>query len=437
MGARIPQDVRLNESLRQGATLSLLDDETFLKDLDSNLSSRAIAQMHGIKSKSTVNEYRAKRRAQNAVIATEAIKLAPNRDTLEDSTDGPRVLTAIRDRCLNLDDARAWIRSSGDNPDDYTLSIKSIAYGADMFSNKMSATPKHKGQAAPATIDASDLYAAIDKWVPTVAPKLTPTAQTFVVCAADLQSGKTDYGLKSTDLAKRVLNSFAEAAKIATETRFAEIILADLGDIVENINSTSSQRATNDLAITEQIRLARRLMLEGIKMLAPLTDSLVYVAVPSNHGSVRIGPKSPENHVLDDYGIEIAEQLRDICAESDKLSNVSVVIPEQSSETLAYTTSGTTLGFAHGHQAQSPDSLGKFWQGQSHGRMPLGDADIALFGHYHSFRVQQSGDARWLMVSPASDNGSSWFTNKTGERSQAGMLSFITSNREWSNLRIL
>jgi hypothetical protein len=41
------------------------------------------------------------------------------------------------------------------------------------------------------------------------------------------------------------------------------------------------------------------------------------------------------------------------------------------------------------------------------------------------------------MVSPASDNGSSWFTNKTGERSQAGMLSFITSNREWSNLRIL
>ena len=172
-------------------------------------------------------------------------------------------------------------------------------------------------------------------------------------------------------------------------------------------------------------------------MLAPLTDSLVYVAVPSNHGSVRIGPKSPENHVLDDYGIEIAEQLRDICNESDKLGNVSVVIPETSMETLAYTTSGTTLGFAHGHQAQSPDSLGKFWQGQSHGRMPLAAADIALFGHYHSLRVQQSGDARWLMVSPSSDSGSSWFTNKTGESSAKGMLSFVTSNHAWSDLRIL
>jgi hypothetical protein len=356
--------------------------------------------------------------------------------TTEESSDGSKAVTAIRSRAVTLADARAWISATGDNPDDYTLSIRSIAYGTDMWSNRMSATPKHvKGSVS--AIDTDDLWAAINSWTPAAVSHKSFAPETFVVCAADLQAGKTDFGLKSPDLAKRVLESFAKAAAIATETRYAEIVLADLGDIVENINSTSSQRATNDLAITEQIRLARRLMLEGIKMLAPLTDSLVYVAVPSNHGSVRIGPKSPENHVLDDYGIEIAEQLRDICNESDKLSNVTVIIPEQSAETLAYTTSGTTLGFAHGHQAQSPDSLGKFWQGQSHGRMPLATADIALFGHYHSFRVQQSGDARWLMVSPASDNGSSWFTNKTGERSQAGMLSFVTSGGQWTELKIL
>ena len=412
--------------------MSVLDDprhrDAFLGAFHAGTPSRQIAHDFPV-SKSTVNSWR-KHGLPGAVENLPA-------GTTEESSDGTKSVTAIRNRPITLADARAWIRSSNDNPDDYTLSIKSIAYGVDMFSNKMSATPKHKGAADRLAVDTADLYAAIDTWVPAVAPKRHATDQTLVVCAADLQSGKTDYGLKSTDLAQRVMASFASAALIATGTRFAEIILADLGDIVENINSTSSQRATNDLAITEQIRLARRLMLEGIKMLAPLTDSLVYVAVPSNHGSVRIGPKSPENHVLDDYGIEIAEQLRDICAESDKLSNVSVVIPEQSMETLAYTTSGTVLGFAHGHQAQSPDSLGKFWQGQSHGRMPLAAADIALFGHYHSLRVQQSGDARWLMVSPASDNGSSWFTNKTGERSQAGMLSFVTSGGNWSDLRIL
>ncbi|TFD51969.1 hypothetical protein E3T46_07730 [Cryobacterium sp. Hh11] len=414
--------------------MSLLENKGFLADLaNAAISSRAISAKYSDGTqrigKSTVNDYR--KNGVPSVEATASISGESEKHNLDGSADYTRFSTTP----WGHDNYRAFIQSKGQNPDEVTFTWGWTSNPLGGFWNKLNnVRPIAAGAAA---IDTADLYAAIDSWMPPVRRPDVITAQTFVVCAADLQTGKTDYGLKSTDLAKRVLASFTEAARIATETHFAEIILADLGDIVENINSTSSQRATNDLAITEQIRLARRLMLEGIKMLAPLTDSLVYVAVPSNHGSVRIGPKSPENHVLDDYGIEIAEQLRDICNESDKLSNVSVVIPETSMETLAYTTSGTTLGFAHGHQAQSPDSLGKFWQGQSHGRMPLAAADIALFGHYHSLRVQQSGDARWLMVSPASDNGSSWFTNKTGERSQAGMLSFVTSNHAWSDLRIL
>jgi hypothetical protein len=234
-----------------------------------------------------------------------------------------------------------------------------------------------------------------------------------------------------------MLESYFKAAEFCKTFKPSEIIIADLGDPIENINNTSSQRGTNDRALTEQIRVARRVALQGIKILAPLTPKLVYAAVPSNHGSVRLGPKSPENHVLDDYGIEIAEQLRDVVENSDKLSNVSVVIPEPYHESLSLTTNGTTLGMAHGHQANSPDQLGKWWAGQSHGRMPMSQADIALFGHWHSLRVQQSGDARWLFVSPAQENGSSWFTNKTGERSVTGMLSFTTANGVWDNLKIL
>lgn len=381
-----------------------------------------------------VDEASVRRHLKHAPMVLAGIE---SRESTEESSDGTKTVEAIRSRAVTLEDARAWIKASGDNPDDYTLSIRSIAYGADMWSNRMSATPKFRKSEQHEKLNTDDLYAAIDSWTPTASKPSTTSAKTFVVCAADFQTGKVDFGRNSKDLADRVLSSFAKAAQIATETRFAEIVIADLGDIVENINSTSSQRGTNDLAITEQVRLARRLMLEGIKMLAPLTDSLVYVAVPSNHGSVRIGPKSPENHVLDDYGIEIAEQLRDICGESDKLSNVTIRIPEQSIESLCIETSGTHLGFAHGHQAQGADGLGKWWSGQSHGRMPLAEADIFLAGHFHSLRVQQSGDARWLMVGPSSDSGSSWFTNKTGERSVGGMLSFVTADREWSDLKIL
>jgi predicted phosphodiesterase len=334
------------------------------------------------------------------------------------------------------DDYRAFIQSKGQNPDEVTFTWGWTSNPVGGFWNKLNNVRPIAGKDALLP-NVDELHRIIDAWTPPAQVTKAITNATLVVCAADLQTGKTDFGLNSKHLSARVLESFAAAAEIAKTGNYAEIVIADLGDIVENINSTSSQRATNDLAITEQIRLARRLMLEGIKMLAPLTPSLVYAAVPSNHGSVRIGPKSPENHVLDDYGIEIAHQLADIAGESDKLSNVRVVIPNESLESLSLDTSGTCLGMAHGHQAQGADGLGKWWQGQSHGRMPLAAADIALFGHFHSLRVQQSGDARWLMVSPSSDSGSSWFTNKTGESSAKGMLSFVTSAGQWSDLRIL
>lgn len=413
--------------------MSLLDEPQFLQDVADGMSERDLAAKWG-RSRSTIHKWvgRAPRRVK---LLNQYPPTAATGESEVHNPDGTASYTRFSETPWGFEDYRAFIASRGQDPDQVTFTWGWTSNPSGGVWNKLNNV---RGVAASAAaIPTGELFAVIDAWVPAVVVQETATPATFVVCAADLQSGKTDYGLKSTDLAKRVLASFAKAAEIATATRFPEIIIADLGDIVENFNSTSSQRATNDLAITEQIRLARRLMLEGIKMLAPLTDSLVYVAVPSNHGSVRIGPKSPENHVLDDYGIEIAEQLRDVCAESEKLSNVTVRIPDTSLESLSFETSGTVLGFAHGHQAQSADGLGKFWQGQSHGRMPLAAADIFLAGHFHSFRVQQSGDSRWLMVSPTSDNGSSWFTNRTGERSQTGMLSFITANREWSDLRIL
>lgn len=69
--------------------------------------------------------------------------------------------------------------------------------------------------------------------------------------------------------------------------------------------------------------------------------------------------------------------------------------------------------------------------------MPTGDARILIAGHWHSLRVQQSGDARWIITGPSSDRGSSWYTNARGESSKSGMLSFLTADNQWSNLRIL
>lgn len=407
----------------------LFDNPAFLADLqDSTLSARFLADKWG-----TGKTFITKHRSQSVKDVSTVVTAG---ETTETSSDGSRSVQFIRDRPVTLEDAREWVRSSGDNPDHYILNIRSIAYGHDQSSNRMDAKLK-PGYELGAESDIDELLASIATYAPERLDWRQNTGGAFIICPSDLQAGKGDYGLDHHDLTERVMWSWARAEAFCREYKPSEILIAELGDSIENINSTSSQRGTNTLPLTGQVRLARRLLLEGIKKLAPLAPKLTYAAVPSNHGSVRIGPKSPENHVLDDYGIEIAEQLRDVVDNSPALNNVTVVVPDLPHETLCLDIAHTGIGMAHGHLANSADGLGKWWQGQSHGRLPISEADIALFGHFHSLRVQQSGDARWLMVSPSSDNGSSWYTSKTGEKSDSGMLTFTVQDAVWENLRIM
>src|SRR5690606_1433237 len=131
-----------------------------------------------------------------------------------------------------------------------------------------------------------ELLSVIENYEPGPAPEAT-LGGTFVVCPSDMQIGKTDWGGGTEDTIKRVMQSWVRAAELSEALRPDEIVIADLGDPIENIYSTPAQRGTNDRSITEQIRVARRLIIEGIKTLLPHAPKLVYAAVPSNHGSVR------------------------------------------------------------------------------------------------------------------------------------------------------
>jgi predicted phosphodiesterase len=95
------------------------------------------------------------------------------------------------------------------------------------------------------------------------------------------------------------------------------------------------------------------------------------------------------------------------------------------------------VGLVHGHQSSGPDKLGEWWARQDHGRMPTWDADVLFSGHWHSYRVYESGDGRPVFVGPASDNGSSWFSNNRGERATSGMLAVSFINKRWKYQDIL
>lgn len=269
-----------------------------------------------------------------------------------------------------------------------------------------------------------------------------PAKRDFLTGAAILQPtdeqwGKTDFDGGTPHTEERVMASYSKFVDYIREFKPREVLLARTGDGIENFCSTGSQRDTNDLDLPHMMVQSFKMDLQALKMIAPEVSRVVNAYVPSNHGRWRTGIKSDAGNPHADFGIAVGKQLADTLSITGFSQNVETVFPEDLMESLAVTVGDTRFGLVHGHQAGKADSLGAWWAAQDHGRMPTWDADILLAGHFHSFRVYQSGDKRWVIVGPASDNGSSWFSNIKGERSSSGMLAMCASGGKWHHQEIL
>ena len=251
-----------------------------------------------------------------------------------------------------------------------------------------------------------------------------------IALANDFQLGKVDWNGGSKETLEQVFQSFVNVEQEAGNNLAAEIVVIDGGDIIENFYNTSSQRQTNDLSLPKQVLLAYKVMIKGLQYLTNAGYKVTYVAVPSNHSRDRMGMQAASGDVHDDWGIVIAKLI-------EASTDIEVIVPEDFYDSVGFITSNTGIGVVHGHQAGSPDKIGSWWQGQSHGEMPVAHADILVTGHFHSMRVQQSGNKKWIIVGSASDRGSSWFTNNRGERSISGITTFTVRDGMWSDLRIV
>ena len=301
----------------------------------------------------------------------------------------------------------------------------------------------YKPTATPSedTTTYEDLKGAFDK--PAKLKKAGAKGVTRVINLADFQVGKgSEYegAMDHNDTLARVRASIAQIKAIVEVELPEEIILPELGDLIEGFSNTVAQAQTNSIDLTTQIRVSRRLLAEIINDFAPLCKKLHFVSIPSNHACVRngIGRGNSAASSHNDWGLEISHQLEDILKDREGFEHVEFHRPPVGEESVVLRSevSNTTFGFVHGHQKSKPQLLGEWFQGQSHGRRNnMQNVDILLTGHFHSLNVYQSG-GRWVIVCPTSDNGSSWFTNLTGEHSQAGILSFTARNGMWANLNI-
>lgn len=349
--------------------------------------------------------------------------------------------SAATEKPLGANDVEEFLISKGLIPSEWEYSFKFSEWEQRTKDNEMHVLHAFKvsgrRKANYVSPEITETYLnVIRNWEITEPATKDTTGASFIICPSDLQIGKVDWNGGTNETIEAVMKSFIKAAKYCVENKPSEIVIIDAGDIVENIYSTSSQLGTNDLGLPHQVSVAFELMLAGIKLLAPLAPTIRYVAVPSNHGSHRVGFKQPAGAVHEDWGLMLA-RIISIAAESmETLRHFEVVTTEDYYDSLGFETNNTKIGVVHGHQTGTADGIGKWWAGQSHGEMPTAGAHILITGHWHSFRVQQSGNKRWVMVCPSSDRGSSWFTNSRGERSETGMLGFSTKGNEWWDLQI-
>lgn len=262
---------------------------------------------------------------------------------------------------------------------------------------------------------------------------------TVVVVVSDMQIGKTDRGGGSEETVRRVRSAVARIADHVAG-RYRKVILVDCGDSTEGFSNTVSQSQTNDLPLTYQIRTAQALLADTLRALAPAAPEVTYVAVPSNHCQVRagIGRSNRASFPGDDYGLLIADNIRQIVDGRPGYEHVQFETPERRLESLTVRAAdGTVMGVTHGHAAGSKNRVADWFRGQAFGRVAgMQDARVLLHGHWHSFSVQTVGDSRQIICSPTVDPGSGWFQNATGDSSGPALLTFALGAGTSSDWRL-
>ena len=404
----------------------------------AHLSSRKAAEKLGV-GKSTINDARAK-------LGTPGPQRSGKSSVFERNLDGSLIIESTDSIPQSEADILDRMRQRGFDPERYSFSYRFSEWEAQTADGVQTLYAARAGaverkQSAAEALTADDIYAYLDNWVPIRGEATDPDVfepNVFVFCFADPQFGKTDLNGGTEATIARFNASLDHACTMLDEHPATQIIWADLGDGIENFCNTTSQRQTNDLNLVEQVRVLRRLQMQGIMRFQEYAP-VVHVSVPSNHSQNRVTFQGPASTAHDDWGLEVQQQLNElVTAAAAQLTNtVTFITPDEHLESVSFTTGeGTRLGFVHGHRATRQTGLEQWWAGQSLGRQPTHDADILLVGHFHNYNINSVGDGRYIITTPSLDNGSSWFTVQRGNVATAGVLTFRVRSRFPESVRI-
>lgn len=262
---------------------------------------------------------------------------------------------------------------------------------------------------------------------------------TQVIMWADWQLFKADGdGILGT--VDRIQRSWA--ATIAAKREWAsagfdvnDLVIIGNGDIVEGCSIYPNQAYSITGDMRDQRNVARRLIVGGIRALAPHYQTVRGSVVGGNHGENRQNGKRINRH--DNSDAEVFESAADVLAENaDAFNHVSWQIP---ADELAATidTRGWVLAHQHGNNAAgsgNPEAKMRSWyEKQAGAKTAVGDAHTLCTSHYHHERLADWGaddrirsGCKWVQCA-AMDGGSRFFSDMFGAESPPALTTFLVT----------
>lgn len=346
-----------------------------------------------------------------------------------DSSKGGFVISSPRP-ASELPDAQGVLEEFGLDPNAWTVTSlrrgKWQKYDGDYLESlRVNLVPA--GGAYEDRLDAEKLIDEVRKWRPERGTKTRSGQGAFALFPSDQQIGKKTSNGGTQQSIDRILNltegavqEFHNLHKMGLS--LGTVVLGLPGDHVEGITSQHGRlqgQAASDLGLTEQVRVARRLLMAQIKAMAPLAERMIVPVVNGNHDEVT---RQVAADPADGWNVEIASAVQDACAENPALAHIEFRFPSSGHQTLAVDVNGTMLGLFHGHQAGR--DVTKYLSGQAAGQTALGNCDVWVSGHFHNFKCQDVSHRLWVQC-PTTDPGSEWFRDRAGMESRPGLLTMV------------
>ena len=266
-------------------------------------------------------------------------------------------------------------------------------------------------------------------------------SKTFCIALSDFQIGKEGTEEAIERFIDYIPKIKAHVKQIQKIEPLEQVLFAGLGDLVESCsNHYNMQEFSTILDERSQQKVARRMIYTLIKEIMPLFSKGLVCFIGGNHGENRKNGKAYTTFA-DNKDVMLAEELQEIFKESTAYNkSLDFIIPDNELH-LTIEVSDVAILLLHGHQMKgagnSQAKARKWLSDQAFSRNATADADIVLHGHYHFFSAYESSD-RLILQAPTLDSGSEWFENTKGDKSRAGMLTFVIGGKEkWDYIKVI